>query len=278
MYPTQVATKLKWSKQHVNYYIQKLKQAGLIFREKHSNIAIWALTLKGTKVLTEGESVLHSSFTFRLHNCFFKYPIVRDGLYSAGNLKRVEMVNWTALLGFEMGVSVKKSTQHWIVHIGVIRGKSPDELVLQAKDVADKVAVSLTKKYGVVLGEGVINPHYEFASDDPLASVLSKYVCLSVGNRMVDDSEGDGRGEIDHVGRDAAIEYLQMPERIKTVVDQSDFTVRQLRHLELKFDALQGDFNRLVDVLASLVNGDSKSSVNSCDDKNCNDGDFAYVR
>jgi predicted transcriptional regulator len=260
MYPSQIAVKLKWSKQHVNYYIQKLKQAGLIFKEKHSNIAIWGLTAKGTKVLTEGESVLHSSFTFRLHNCFFKYPIVKDGLYSAGNLRRVEMQNWTALLGFELGVSVKKTSQSWIVHLDVVRGKCPDDLLLQAKDVADRVAVSLMRKYGVVLGEGVVNPHYELASDDPLASVLSKYVCLSVGNRMVDDSEATGRGEIDHVGRDAAIEYLRMPERVKSAEGQVEYAVGQLRRVEGQLAELKENFGKLLDVLSVLTAGASGGS------------------
>jgi DNA-binding MarR family transcriptional regulator len=273
MYPSQIAVKLKWSKQHVNYYVQKLKQAGLIFKEKHSNIAIWGLTAKGTKVLTEGESVLHSSFTFRLHNCFFKYPIKQEGCYESANLKQVEMQNWTALLGLEMGVSVKKTTQFWIVHLDVIRGKDPDSLVLQAKDVADKVAVSLMHKYRVVLGEGVVSPHYELACDDPLVGVLSKYVCLSVGNRMVDDSEDTGRGEIDHIGRDAALEYLRMPERVKDVDEKMVYSVDKLRRVEGQLAELKENFGKLLDmmtVLRSSLVGDGEKVV-------CNKFDEGYV-
>jgi hypothetical protein len=63
------------------------------------------------------EGVLFSSGVFRLHRCFFKYPILREGVYPAGDFRRVEMVNWTALLGLEQGVKVRHTSRSWIVHV-----------------------------------------------------------------------------------------------------------------------------------------------------------------
>ena len=253
MFPTQAAAKLGWSKQHVNYYIQRLKRAGLVFREKDSSIVIWALTEKGKGFLREGESRLTSSFTFRLHNCSYMYNIVQEGYYGSAGFKKVEMQNWTALLGLELGVSVRKTSKNWIVHLDVVRGENPDVLLLRAKELADKVAVSLMRKYRVVLGEGVPCKNYEYACDDPVASVLSKFVNLKVGGRCIDDSEDIGVGELDHIGRDAAVAYMQMPERVRDIDERSDHTVRQLKFLEGQLGELQSKFDKLVEVLASFV-------------------------
>ena len=56
------------------------------------------------------------------------YPIVTEGRYPAGSFREVEMTNWTALLGLELGVKVRHTSRSWIVHVPVIRGKSPMEV------------------------------------------------------------------------------------------------------------------------------------------------------
>ena len=261
MFPTQAAAKLGWSKQHVNYYIQRLKRAGLVFREKDSNIVVWALTEKGKGFLREGESRLTSSFTFRLHNCSFMYRIVQEGYYGSAGFKKVEMVNWTALLGLELGCSVRKTSKNWIVHLDVVRGECPDSLILRAKELADKVAVSLMRKYRVVLGEAVLAKNYEFACDDPVASVLSKYVNLRAGGRCIDDSEDVGAGELDHIGRDAAIAYMQMPERVRDIDEDVEVSLSKLIRVERELALLREDFAKLVNVLGGLVGGVGVESV-----------------
>jgi hypothetical protein len=50
------------------------------------------------------------------------------------------MQNWTALLGLEQGVKVRKTTTSWIVHVETLYGRSPGELVTLAKNLADRVA------------------------------------------------------------------------------------------------------------------------------------------
>ncbi len=132
------------------------------------------------------------------------------------------MVNWTALLGVEQGVSVRKTTASWIVHVETLYGRSPGELVTLAKNLADQVAQGLKNKYGVVLGDGEINKRHELGIDDPVANMLNRYFMVSAPKRLIDDSPGEDEGELDHLGRDAAVEYLLMPERMKKVEGQMD--------------------------------------------------------
>ena len=48
-YPAKIARMLGFSKPHVFYYIRKLEQAGLVHRQKRSNIVIYTVTQRGKK-------------------------------------------------------------------------------------------------------------------------------------------------------------------------------------------------------------------------------------
>jgi hypothetical protein len=63
----------------------------------------------------------------------------------------------------------------------------------------------------------MINKRHELGVDDPVAQFLNHYFTVSTPKRIIDDSPGEDEGEIDHLGRDAAVEYLLMPERVKRV-------------------------------------------------------------
>ena len=58
-------------------------------------------------------------------------------------------------LGIEQGIKVRHTSKSWIVHVPVIRGKSPAEVYGLAMNLANRVAVALGKKYGVVLRGGI---------------------------------------------------------------------------------------------------------------------------
>jgi len=94
---------------------------------------------------------------------------------------------------------------------------------------------SLMLKYGCLLDEGKIGRGYELAIDDPVAQLLSRYFTVSTPKRKMDHSPGELEGEIDHLSRDAAVEYLLMPERVKK--------------LEGKVDALHYDLEELTSLL-----------------------------
>jgi hypothetical protein len=117
MYPAKIGRVRGWKKQHVAYYVKKLEKAGLIRRLKRSNFVDYELTEKGQNFLISCEGVLFSSGVFRLHRCFFKFPVFREGVYPCADFRRIEMQNWTALLGLEQGVKVRHTTTSWIVHV-----------------------------------------------------------------------------------------------------------------------------------------------------------------
>jgi len=247
-YPSKIARIYGWSKQHVFYYLGKLQKAGLVRRNVRSNAVFYELTRKGQKLLTSCEGVIFGSGVFRLHRCFVKFPVLREGAYPCGDFRRVEMVNWTALLGLMHGVKVRHTTRHWIVHVEALYGRHPGELFGLAKNLADRVAKGLMLKYGCVLGEGRVGRGYELAVDDPVAKLLSRYFSVSTSKRKMDHSPDELEGEIDHLSRDAAIEYLLMPERVKKLEGQ----VTALAGL---VEDLRGDVRELVGVLKGALNG-----------------------
>jgi DNA-binding MarR family transcriptional regulator len=244
-YPSKIARLYGWSKQHVYYYLKKLEKAGLIRCQVRSSAVFYVLTGRGKKVLTSCEGVVYGSGVFRLHKCQVLFPVVREGVYPSGDFREVEMVNWTALLGLVNGVSVRKTTRHWIVHVETLYGRSPGELIGLAKNLGDRVARALMSKYGVLLGEGQVGNGYELAIDDPVAKLLSRYFTISTPKRKMDHSLGELEGEIDHLTRDAAVEYLLMPERVRKMEGQ-------ISGLSSQLDDVESGLQKLVDVLNRL--------------------------
>jgi len=237
-YPAKIGRVYGWSKQHVSYYLKKLQKAGLVRRVKRSSVVFYELTGKGKDFLVRCEGMVFGSGVWRLHKVQMRYRIVSEGLLPK-DFKRVEMVNWTALLGLECGVRVRHTPRSWIVHVEALYGRHPGELFTLAKNVADRVARSLMLKYGCKLAEGEICRGYQYGIDDPVAQLLSRYFTVSTGKREIDHSLGEDEGELDHLSRDAAIEYLLMPERVKA--------------LEGKLEALHSDVQELVSVLKQLT-------------------------
>ncbi|MCJ7763048.1 hypothetical protein MUP38_06305, partial [Candidatus Bathyarchaeota archaeon] len=163
-----------------------------------------------------------------------------EGRYPEG-FRRVEMTNWTALLGTELGVKVRRTTRSWIVHVEVIRGRNPVEVTNLALNLADRVADALRSKYGCVLGEGKIVAG-EMATEDPVATLFGRYFTVRTDKRKIDHSWKVG--ELEHLQRDAVIEYLQMPERVKNA--------------ECQIGALRSDVVKLTEALSRLCNLDSE--------------------
>lgn len=227
-YPSKIGRIYGWSKPHVFYYVLKLEKAGLVRRKVRSKAVFYELTDKGKNFLSRCEGVVFGSGVYRLHKCQVRYRIVSEGLLPR-DFRRVEMVNWTALLGLEQGVKVRRTSRSWIVHVETLYGKHPGELFTLAKNIADRVARSLMLKYGCKLTEGEVCRGYELAVDDPVAQLLSRYFTVSTGKRKMDHSPGEG--EVDHLSRDAAIEYLLMPERVKALEGKVEAIGDQLEQL-----------------------------------------------
>lgn len=164
-------------------------------------------------MLTLCEGTVFPARLYRFDKCQVAYEILADGLVPE-NFKKVEMINWTALLGTELGVKVRKTTRNWIVHVAVIRGKNPIEVTNLAVNLANRVRNALMSKYCCVLGEGKIVAG-EMAIEDPVASLFGRYFTVRTDKRKIDHSWAVG--ELEHLQKDAVIEYLQMPERVKSM-------------------------------------------------------------
>jgi len=229
-YPAKIGRIYGWSKQHVSYYLKKLQKAGLIRRKVRSRVVFYELTERGKNFLGSCEGEVLGSGVYRLHKCQVRYGVVSEGLLPA-DFRRVEMTNWTALLGLEQGVHVRRTSRSWIVHVETLYGHHPGELFTLAKNLADRVARSLMQKYGCRLTEGEVCRGYELAVDDPVAQLLSRYFTVATGKRKMDHSLGEDEGEIDHLSRDAAVEYLLMPERVKKLEGQVEALVNSLEEL-----------------------------------------------
>ncbi len=149
----------------------------------------------------------------------------------------MEMQNWTALLTLEQGVKVRHTTKSWIIHVPVIRGKNPAEVYGLAMNLSNRIAVALAKKYGVILAEGTFCGG-EMAVEDPIAKLFGRYFSVRAGRRKIDHSWGEG--ELENIGKDAAIDYMQMPEKVKSINKKVD-------RLEIKFE-------RLIEALGQVDN------------------------
>ena len=240
-YPTKAGRIIGLSRQHTWYYVRKLEECRLIRREKRSNVVFYELTGESKNLLTLCEGTVFPARLYRFDKCQVAYEIVAAGLVPK-NFKRAEMVNWTALLGTELGVKVRKTTRSWIVHVEVIRGRNPVEVTNLAMNLANRVRDALVSKYGCVLGDGRVVAG-EMAVEDPVASLFGRYFTVRTNKRKIDHSWSVG--ELEHLQRDAVIEYLLMPERVKKLEGS-------VEALGCDLEAVSASLRRISDVLGRL--------------------------
>lgn len=251
-YPTKVARLLGMSRQHVHYYLKKLEKAGLVKRVGPRWPAFYETTERCKKFLTGCEGLV-PGFVFRLHNCVFKYPILEEP-FDPVDWRRVEKMNWSSLIGSELGLTVEQTTRHVLVYCDVVVGRDPSELLLLAKDEADRVAAHLRLKYGVRLGDGRLARKVHLGVYDPVAALVSRYWQISDDVAKIDESESFG--EIDWLSSEAAKEYLLMPGNVRRLVQvQEKFAEAMHEHLQLveSLQAVTEQMSRLIEELRSGV-------------------------
>jgi len=226
-YPTKIGRIVGLSRQHVYYYVKKLERCKLVKREKRSSVVFYELTGEGKSLVQSCEGRVFPGELYRLDKCQVGFGILREGVLPL-DFRRVEMVNWTALLGLELGVKVRHTSRSWIVHVEVVRGRGPAEVYGSALNLANRVAASLASKYGCVLTEGKFVAG-ELAVEDPVASLFGRYFTVSTPKRKIDHSWKVG--ELEHLQKDSVIDYLQMPERVKSVEAKLDRLAAVLERL-----------------------------------------------
>ncbi len=249
-YPTQAGHIIGLGKQHTWYYIKKLEKCNLIHREKRSNVIIYELNEEGKKLLRSCEGTVFPAELYRFDKCQVSYEILSEGRYPNGSFRPVEMVNWTALLGTELGVKVKHTPRSWIVHVEVIQGRNAIEVTNLAMNLANRVSNALCSKYGCVLSDGRVIAG-EIAHEDPIAALFGRYFTVRANNRKIDHSWGPG--ELEHTQRDAVVSYLQMPEGVKKI----EVEVTALRG---EVAALRTDLNLLTSALKEIFGLDSNGA------------------
>jgi predicted transcriptional regulator len=203
-------------RQHIKYYVGKLEKAKLVHRVKRSSCVIYELTDEGKNLLTSCDGVVFPSEMYRLDKCQVSFEIRKEGFLPT-DFRKVEMQNWTAFLGLEQGVNVRHTTKSWIVHVEIIRGKNAPEVYGCAMNLATRVAVALSRKYGCLLGEGKFIAG-ELAVEDPVATFFGRYFTVRTDKRRIDHSWGPG--ELENLAKDSVIAYLQMPEHFKNIQGQ----------------------------------------------------------
>jgi hypothetical protein len=233
-YPAKAGRIIGLSRQHVWYYIRKLEKVKLIVRTRRSNAVFYELSAEGKTLVTSCDGVVFPARLYRFDKCQVAYEVLRTGLEPT-DFRRVKMVNWTALLGTELGVRVRRTTRSWIVHVEVIRGRTPIEVTTLAVNLANRVRDALVSKYGCVLGEAKIVAG-ELANEDPVATLFGRYFTVRTDKRKIDHSWTVG--ELEHLQRDSVIEYLQMPERVKSLDGQ-------VKALNMNFEKLAGALGKL---------------------------------
>jgi len=248
------------SRQHVHYYLKKLEKAGLVKRVGPRWPAFYETTERCKKFLTGCEG-LAPGFVFRLHNCVFKYPVLEESVQPV-DWRRVEKMNWSALIGSELGLTVEQTTRHVLVYCDVVEGRDPSELLLLAKDEADRVAAHLRLKYGVRLGDGRLARKVHLGVYDPVAALVSRYWQVSDDIAKVDESEGFG--EVDWLSIEAAKEYLLMPGNVKRLVQiQERFADGMREHLRLieSLQAVAEKMDRVIEKLSSKATNSEESPI-----------------
>lgn len=171
-------------------------------------------------------------------------------------------MNWSALIGSELGLTVEQTTQHVLVYCDAVSGRNPSELLLLAKDEADRVTAHLRLKYGIRLGEGQLARKVHFGVYDPVAKLVSRFWQVSDDVAKVDESEGFG--EIDWLCAEAAKDYLLMPQNVKRLVKiQERFAEAMHEHLQLigALQAVTEKMDKTIEKLSSKATNSGETPI-----------------
>lgn len=265
-YPARIASILGKSKSAVHYHIKKLLESGFIERQESLKrlkpglyvkkfrgvITLYRITQPGSKFLAGIERCAVGR-RLRLHNVYWKYPVLRQPQRSI-DWRKVEMTNWTQRIGMELGLTVRKNPGSVEIISGVVEGVNPFELLLRARDEADRLAAHLEVKFDMKLGRSELSRRPHFGVWDPIVSVYAESFQLSTDLAKIDESEGFG--EIDWLSPHAADDYLRMPARIRRLEENNAVLLEGQRLFNegmLKHMKLIEEVRRLVNALEKRI-------------------------
>ena len=85
----------------------------------------------------------------------------------------------------------------------------------------------------------------ELAVEDPVAKLFGRFFTVRTKQRKVDHSWNEG--ELENMGKDAVIDYLQMPEKVKKIDEKVDSLTFYVEKLTAKLTEVLGGIADLED-------------------------------
>jgi predicted transcriptional regulator len=237
MYPSLIAERFGWRRQRIHYYISKLISLGLIQEKFRSSIKIYELTSECKNFITGCNQLL--TFNIRLHNVSYSYPIVKNSTMPYD--KEISVLGyWNKQIKRINNVTIEKTTQHIIIHVGSLIGSDPFELLNKARSMADEIRILLEKDLGFQLGDPVLSRKPHFAVQDPIANKIVNHVQISTDQAKLDASEG--LGELEYFDPQAVDNYIKLPEKVaaleKHLIKQTHIMDQFSKNIELHLAVL----------------------------------------
>lgn len=213
-----IASLVGVSKQAISKLMKRLINHEYIRLDDRTSCNIYKILPRGQLILSGGSKIFEVGIG-RLHNVRYKYPIV-VGEISQEGLKRVEMVNWTKVVGDVFGCKVECSGRSIIVSPGIFFGYKLSDLLPQARDVADSIAERLKVWYGLELGSPQSVGKLEWAIVTPLPSLSLSGVSLRTVDSWLDASRG--LAEVEFTDMDRAQKFIDMPKKLEWIETSLD--------------------------------------------------------
>lgn len=217
MTQVEVSETTSFAKQKVNYWALKFLRNGLLKIKCDGKPKFYEWTALSLKILTRSENgVLQPCL---MEDFPLKFRLVKDGSNFSWE-KLGEPKNWVKL-GIHVGnVRVVKTSGNIIIHTGQIAAVDPDHALVEAGSIIGAVKAVL-ESHGVVLdpvGLPLRKPIYKFYT--PEAEFLNRlFGTVTTEEGSLDNSPPDKIPHAEWI-REAAKNYLRMPNRVKEISDK----------------------------------------------------------
>ena len=244
--PYDIQKRYGWARQRLNYWVKKLKKAGLIVLKFRSTIAFYELTEEGKNFYTGYVKSLSSGI--RLHNVVFKYQIIKEGEFDWQ--KEWKLRGLINRMRKESNATIVKSNQTLEIMVTSLIGESAYELFDKAKNIANNIAQKLQQEHEFELSSGELSRKPHFAVLNPVINEIAKQLQVSTKDGEIDQSEG--AGEIDFFTPEKADNFLKMPERVNQLenhlVRQTEIMDKLADQIKLHLEVM-GKISRGLDLL-----------------------------
>jgi len=195
-------SRVKLSKSLLSYHLGNLTEEGLIEKGPSGGFATWNITEAGSKFLAEVSKRLPRKGLISLENARFRYPILKEPSVEV-DWKRVQMKNWSEFITKIGRVSVSKRGSIVAIIVGKTLGTNPWELMFEARDIADEVAIILEARLSGLqlrrpnfMGYGPSKAHFELGGDTVAESIFGFMTVRGAAGSVGDTSAPHREGSV----------------------------------------------------------------------------------